>query len=139
MTACDPKQPVSFVSPLEADQTPMYFDDLSSFAAEPLGKPKDAVAVGWLENGYPFKTGPVPRALLSKLCKLAKDPKNPMWGFHECDICTTSWRKRPQGNGEIHVVGSDGTAYVAPTLIVHYIKAHNYLPPKDFVEAVLEN
>jgi hypothetical protein len=117
----------------------MYFDDLSSFTAEHLGDPKQAVTVGWLENGYPFKTGPVPRPLLSKLRKLAEDPKNPMWGFHECDICTTARRNRPQGNGEIHVVSSDGTIYVAPTLIVHYIKAHNYLPPEEFIEAVLES
>lgn len=117
----------------------MYFDDLTSYIAEPFGDPKHAVTVGWLEKGYPFKTGSAPRPLLSRLRKLAKNPKKLMWGFHACDICTPSWRQRPQGNGEIHVISSDGTTYVAPTLIVHYIKAHDYLPPAEFIDAVLEN
>ena len=117
----------------------MYLEDLSPHTVTPFAVPTKAASVGWLENGYPFKIGPAPRPLLSKLRELAKDPSNSMWGFHECDICTSSWHKRRQGNGEIHVVGSDGTTYVAPTLIVHYIKVHKYLPPSAFIDAVLEN
>ena len=34
-------------------------------------------------------------------------------------------------------VPGDGCVYVAPSLIAHYIQAHRYSPPQEFVEAVL--
>jgi hypothetical protein len=40
------------------------------------------------------------------------------------------------GNGEIIVKGEDGRRYAAPTLILHYIEAHHYLPPEEFIQAV---
>ncbi|WP_338285215.1 hypothetical protein [Luteolibacter sp. LG18] len=40
------------------------------------------------------------------------------------------------GNGEIRVRGADGVIYGAPTLIYHYVVAHDYLPPAAFIEAV---
>lgn len=41
------------------------------------------------------------------------------------------------GSAEIVVKSSSGQVFVAPNLIVHYIEAHSYLPPREFVEAVL--
>jgi hypothetical protein len=125
----------------------MYFEDLSPYTyclprnvpeGANLGGLETALNVGWLENGYPFDVGPTPWKFRSKLHKLAKDIKNPMWGFHECDLCDGSGRK-PQGNGEIHVIGSDGIIYVAPELIVHYLGTHKYLPPQKFIDAVMTN
>jgi hypothetical protein len=40
------------------------------------------------------------------------------------------------GNGEIRVSGKDGIVYAAPTLVCHYIQAHGYFPPEEFIEAV---
>lgn len=40
------------------------------------------------------------------------------------------------GNGEIQVVGEGNVVYVAPTMILHYIVAHRYLPPEEFLRAV---
>ncbi|WP_375431714.1 hypothetical protein [uncultured Friedmanniella sp.] len=37
---------------------------------------------------------------------------------------------------EIHLQGLDGRLYSAPTLVVHYIQAHQYLPPDEFLEAL---
>ena len=39
------------------------------------------------------------------------------------------------GNGEIHIAAERSTVYVAPTMIVHYIIDHYYLPPATFIEA----
>ena len=39
--------------------------------------------------------------------------------------------------GEFHVQAKDGTIYSAPTLILHYIDEHNYLPPEGFIDALL--
>ncbi len=43
-----------------------------------------------------------------------------------------------RGNGEIWLTIHDGTNYAAPTLILHYIDEHAYLPPVAFIEAVRE-
>jgi hypothetical protein len=32
----------------------------------------------------------------------------------------------------------DGTVFAAPTLIIHYIAAHGYLPPEQFIAALEE-
>lgn len=41
------------------------------------------------------------------------------------------------GNGEILVRGAADECYIAPVMIVHYIELHNYLPPREFMDAVL--
>ena len=40
------------------------------------------------------------------------------------------------GNGEIQIAGEGNTVYVAPTMIVHYIMDHHYVPPEAFIEAL---
>jgi hypothetical protein len=42
----------------------------------------------------------------------------------------------PVGDAEIRVVAEDGTWLVAPTLVLHYVTAHAYHPPREFIEAV---
>jgi DNA gyrase inhibitor GyrI len=32
-----------------------------------------------------------------------------------------------------------GLAFVAPTLIYHYVEAHGYFPPEAFIEAVMQD
>lgn len=114
----------------------MYRKDLSQCLVN-LDDPTAAgLSVGWLENGYSFDTGPTPFRFRWMLRDLARDIRNPMWGFHECDLCEGTGGK-PKGNGEIHVTGSDGVTYVAPALIIHYIDKHKYHPPQRFIDAVM--
>jgi hypothetical protein len=40
------------------------------------------------------------------------------------------------GNGEIRVFSAEGEIFAAPTMLLHYITVHNYLPPPSFLEAV---
>src|SRR5262249_25113044 len=40
------------------------------------------------------------------------------------------------GNGEIQVTGEGTTIYVAPTMILHYVAEHHYLPPDEFIKAL---
>ena len=44
----------------------------------------------------------------------------------------------PMGNRNLCVPGA-GFLYVAPSLILHYIDAHEYLPPEEFQKAILES
>jgi hypothetical protein len=36
------------------------------------------------------------------------------------------------------VVGKNGKEYVAPDLIYHYVKDCGYLPPQEFLDALME-
>ncbi len=42
------------------------------------------------------------------------------------------------GNGEIRITAASGTTYVAPVLILHYVVAHGYLPPQEFIEVATQ-
>jgi len=42
------------------------------------------------------------------------------------------------GFAEIRVFGRNGKIYAAPNLIYHYVTAHSYRPPDEFIQAVLE-
>jgi hypothetical protein len=42
-----------------------------------------------------------------------------------------------RGNGEIRIAATNGMIYVAPVLILHYVVAHRYLPPQEFVAAAI--
>ncbi|WP_220502828.1 hypothetical protein [Microbispora sp. H10885] len=104
--------------------------------------------VGWLGRGREFETGRCAPAVLAILNRLASTPQDVMRGLHYCEFCEEESPIRIPvpgsrsghawlGTGEIHVAAKDGVVYSAPTLIVHYIDKHSYLPPAEFIEAVL--
>ena len=72
-------------------------------------------------------------------------------GWHDCEICpgpeawysegqvgpVISWRGqriRLYGHGH-HLLRHGFIVYMAPALILHYILAHGYRPPDEFLEA----
>ena len=91
-------------------------------------------AVGWLERGRPFATGPAAPGVYQRLTELLVEPWNPylFFGFHSCDLC------RYEGTYGMRnlFVPADGVVYVCPELVVHYMKAHDYGPPEEFFRAV---
>lgn len=91
----------------------------------------DAVMVGWIGDKILSK-GHVSVETMRKL-EWAYDNRviDQAWlGEHECEICANHTDR-----GEILII--DGkNMYVAPRMIVHYIKAHSYRPPKEFLSAV---
>jgi hypothetical protein len=94
--------------------------------------------VGWLERGRDFPTGTVPKDAFLKLFELKKNP----WqivvsaGFHECDLCQFQLEfENNVGNSNL-CIPHNGKIYFCPELITHYINAHHYLPPREFVEAI---
>ena len=105
--------------------------------------------VGWLGKGIEFRKGAMPKAARDHLVELvAESPQNVTRGLHDCELCDVESpiavdaprSKRGVaflGNAEVHVRLVDGRVLAAPTLIVHYIDAHDYLPPDEFVRALL--
>jgi hypothetical protein len=94
----------------------------------------NSVAVGWLESSNPFPKGTTTAIFREKLYRLCRNPVRLTRGFYICPFC--HWNE-VRGNGEIHVIGCEGVVYVAPLLIWHYIAEHDYLPPNQFIQAVM--
>jgi hypothetical protein len=118
-----------------------HYPDLSKYEYSrdrPLW-PRVLLNVGWLGTNQPFPTGDCPRGFIAHLRELAKSPAALTRGFHQCEFCPRSNdpQQTPRGNGEIRVRGTVRTIYAAPTLIVHYVDAHHYQPPEEFIAAVL--
>ncbi len=112
-----------------------WYEDLSPidyFGAEASAYLR---AVGWLAKDHSYPVGATARETYERLQELVKDPFQPCvsFGLHECELC--------QFEGQHGVanlfVPSDGVLYVAPELIIHYINTHKYLPPAEFVQAVM--
>lgn len=126
-----------------------YFPELSPYQYG-LRRPIPGILhVGWLDDLHSFSRGAVGEDVVAKLKELRKKPVNSLFGFHVCQICCPrSLAKhskeyievvtdaRCNGNGEIRIK-LDGITYAAPVLIIHYIEEHGYLPPEDFLDAVL--
>ncbi len=121
-----------------------FYEDLSHYGYCDDGA--DAFNVGWLAEGHTFAVGDVPAGFPDRLARLTvRHPVNRMRGWHACPFCEVEYpirvevdgERQPIGDAEIRVSGTGGRAYAAPTLISHYVDAHRYRPPEEFVEAVL--
>jgi hypothetical protein len=122
-----------------------YFPDLSP-CTYICGAPAGLLSVGWLSRWHLFPQGPTSEQFRSALAECCRRPEIQHRGFHECPFCKFSLRgvllrlfgRRPaQGSAVIYVSGKGGKIYAAPTLILHYVSAHWYRPPAEFVQAVL--
>jgi hypothetical protein len=92
-------------------------------------------AVGWLSPWESFAKGETSGPVFDKLKSLLVDPWQPLvaMGVHECELCQFDG---PVGGNNLFVPGGS-VIYVCPELIVHYIAAHHYRPPDEFLAAVL--
>jgi hypothetical protein len=124
-----------------------YYPDLSPY--EYFESDEKMLNVGWLDADHDFPRGPVAPAFVDALLRLNKDSRNQTRGFHWCVFCEEAFEDVPNpylpsgvasmGTAEIHAVGADGVRYAAPTLVIHYVIEHEYLPPEVFVAAVLHS
>lgn len=109
-------------------------------------------AIGWLEEGREYRQDKADLRFVHKLVLLLAEP----WEHeratdpHYCALCTYSrgpsefrlWQSPgmppvPMGNRNLFVPGA-GFLYIVPSLVLHYIDAHQYAPPEEFAKAVLE-
>ena len=97
------------------------------------------IAVGWLHPDHDFPRGTAPPEFLAKLKRLAAcwgDSVTALgWGvamgFHTCEFCEKS-----HASGTFGVPAGEGI-FCAPEMIAHYVEQHAYLPPEEFIAAVL--
>jgi hypothetical protein len=106
-------------------------------------------AVGWLSGRHPYPQGSAPAEFVERLTQFAERsaestaafhwPK--FFGSHTCELCPRPAGRhaedhRPEGHLNFGVPAGD-ILFVAPALIVHYVEAHRYAPPPEFIAAVL--
>lgn len=113
-----------------------YFEDLSPYTYFHGDEdPPGTVNVGWLAVKHPFATGDTSVEFRAKLALLCERPVKQTRGTHECYFC--KGRGKPWSSAEMRV-SDDERTYAAPLLIHHYVVAHNYRPPQEFIDAVLQ-
>jgi hypothetical protein len=118
-----------------------YFADLTSYATQ-LESPK-RLLVGWIDRDHPFERGDSPAQVIEKIEQMCRTPLRRTRGWHSCPFC----REYPityrlnggglltLGDAEVEVHGSD-VVYACPTLILHYMTAHRYKPPVEFLNTL---
>ena len=116
----------------------MYFPDLTPFTYSRAACNSRVLNVGWLSHVAPFPKGDTSNDFRCALRLLSEHPVNVCMGHHDCELCDIRQLELPCGNGEIHVPAVGGAmAYAAPELVPHYVEVHRYLPPAEFIEAVV--
>jgi len=119
-----------------------YVPDLAPFPQ--IGPYASAfIGVGWLERGHDYTRGVVDEAVIRRLTEFRDRNWEPFGycGFHNCDICEdsperTALHADAWGGANLHVPrGRD--VFVAPELILHYIRVHQYCPPPVFCDALM--
>lgn len=128
-----------------------HYADLSPYAYTKGSVPEgiEAVNIGWLEPDEEFPRGAVPEEFVQALALLCRDDRHMvMRGWHRCTLphpggedeypvrIQVGQDRVSLGSAEVRVVGRDGRWLVAPNLVHHYVTAHSYLPPEEFIEAV---
>ena len=124
----------------------MYFEDLTQYQFIGNAPCEKILNVGWLDEKHPFRQERISDDFLEKLFGLCLLPVNKTRGYHQCPFCTGNlWglevvrnnQKIILGSAEIRVVGDKDIIYASPDLIYHYVEAHKYHPPDEFIETVL--
>jgi len=124
-----------------------YYPDLSRYDYSDWPGMPEMKNVGWLDSAHPFPRGSTPKEFKAKLFDLCFQYAMATSGYHNCDFCPRrkdagalkvrrKWRSIWLGTAEIHVIYR-GTTYAAPNMIYHYVVDHDYRPPEEFVEAVI--
>jgi len=116
-----------------------------------LKEPGPIKSVGYLAQGYDYPQDDVAEEVFDRLVDLVilhiKLHIQHWMGYHTCDLqpCGLNQPEPPYHGFVIPrrcrsdlVVPDNGVLYLAPTLIMHYIRCHHYLPPACFLEAVVK-
>jgi hypothetical protein len=111
----------------------MYYPDLY-VEERPYGV--NAIKVGWLDKGKPYTK--MEDSDFNKLANLILKleeigPSVYTKGWHNCPFCGNH---KSSTQFQIRLKGGK-TFYDAPEMIIHYIIDHEYLPPQEFIDAVM--
>jgi len=121
-----------------------YYVDLSLYEFLDDVSTVKALNIGWLNGQIDYPKGETTSEFQARLWHFCRvGVVNPTRGWHDCELCVpepfnprVGNRLKPFGSAEIRVF--HGTkVYAAPDLIHHYATVHEYNPPEEFIEAIL--
>jgi hypothetical protein len=114
-----------------------YYPDMGTVTMVAAGP--QVRAIGWLSRHFEFPTGSVSKPFVKRLHLFAASDSDLMLNFplfmgsHECEFC-----KGKRGGRTFGVPAGD-VMFVAPKLVAHYVEQHQYYPPREFVDAVMNS
>src|SRR5262245_52395663 len=112
-----------------------FFEDLTPYTyLHPEEELPGTINVGWLDRDHPFPAGPTSEAFRVKLGRLCLRRVKQTRGFHRCPFCKGVGRSASSAEMRVSHLGK---VYAAPSLVHHYVVAHDYRPPDEFIAAVL--
>ena len=112
----------------------MYYADLSTIPNSWHGSVLSGKAVGWLSCEYSYPKGKIASGFLERLSIFCCSSHIYYMGSMKLPTCGDN--RHCLGSGDILIFGP-GDVYIAPNMIYHYVADHDYLPPDEFIQAVL--
>jgi hypothetical protein len=101
--------------------------------------------IGWLGEGSEIERAKPTEEILNRVWEHCRISIAHMPGIHRCEFCDPlSYYAERNGEylllgaAEIRVFAPNGEIYAAPTLIYHYMNAHHYYPPDEFIRALYQ-
>ena len=122
----------------------MYFPDFAPYSYNlPVVLPSVG-CIGWLKRGRKFARAKADAAFLDKMASIIRrECVHVTRGTHNCDFCSEGriWlddKSELLGHAEMWIPAtSRDVVFSAPTLIYHYCREHDYAPPQEFIDAVM--
>lgn len=128
----------------------MNYEDMSSYEYKLNFSLSGFYNVGWIDKPGEYDSDRS-KELVEKLVEILLGKDSCKFEFnllrgpaHACEICGEREVKVKLGDKE-HFLGcselmvpdeKNGFFYVSPSMIIHYIEKHGYLPPESFCDAV---
>jgi len=129
----------------------MYYKDLSFYLYIDQKPIKSIVNMGWLSATKSFNKGTLDIEYIEKLKKIIvgndsfEASCNTVRSIYRCKFCKNK-EVNFEHNNKVEYVGMDEILipsenkkyyFSAPSMIIHYIEEHNYLPDESFLKAIL--
>jgi hypothetical protein len=110
-----------------------YCPDMSPH--EDAGSEPNTFHIGWLDKDHSYPKGEAPGAFAERLSIFCKNPplKYATLGWHDCEFCGAALE-----GAEIRLL-HEQRIFAAPAGIYHYVDAHQYKPPDEFIESVMRS
>lgn len=128
----------------------MHYADLSLYSNHLRDELENVRNVGWLKEGQVFPSGAIEPQLVHRLKQAFVGIGNfdaeavlIRGAQHRCEICGASpgmvqvnGKEKRLGASEIWLPETQERYFAAPSLVIHYIEDHQYLPPVEFIAAI---